>query len=37
MIAMGGLRQAEAMAGEPPIEAGELEVRASVTLTATIK
>lgn len=37
MIAMGGLRQAEMAAAEPPIQAGELEIRANVTLTAAIR
>jgi hypothetical protein len=36
MVAMAGMRQAD-MAAPPPIEAGELEIRASVTLTAAIK
>jgi hypothetical protein len=36
MVAMAGMRQAE-MAAPPPIEAGELEIRASVTLVAAIK
>ena len=36
MIEMASMRQADA-AGQPPIEAGELEVRAAVTLVAVIR
>lgn len=36
MVAMAGLA-AERSAGEPPIAAGELEIRATVTLTAAIR
>jgi uncharacterized protein YggE len=36
MMAMSGARSAEA-AGEPPIAAGELEVRANVTLVVAIR
>jgi uncharacterized protein YggE len=35
MVSMAGMRQAET--APPPIEAGELEIRANVTLVAAIR